>query len=58
MVMESLHEVHDMSVDNGDELTRILITHREHLATARLAAQQRALNVRAFGTSAKRPFVW
>jgi hypothetical protein len=34
-----------MSADNGDELTRILITHREHVAAARLAAQQRALDV-------------
>lgn len=45
MLVESLHEVHDMSADNGDELTRILITHKEHVAAARLSAQQRALNV-------------
>ena len=31
-----------MSADNGDELTRILATHREHVAAARVAAQQRA----------------
>jgi hypothetical protein len=33
-----------MSIDNGDELTRILATHREHVAAARVAAQQRARN--------------
>jgi hypothetical protein len=35
-------EVHDMSADNGDELTRILAKHREDVATARVAAEQRA----------------
>jgi hypothetical protein len=44
MLLESLHEVHDMSADNGDELTRILATHREHVAAARMAAEQRARN--------------
>jgi hypothetical protein len=44
MLLESLHEVHDMSADDGDELTRILATHREHVAAARVAAQQRARN--------------
>jgi hypothetical protein len=44
MLLESLHEVHDMSADNGDELTRILATHKEHVAAAREAAQQRAHN--------------
>jgi hypothetical protein len=44
MLLESLHEVHDMSADNGDELTRILATHREHVAAAQLAAQQSARN--------------
>lgn len=31
-----------MSAVNGDELTRILATHREHVAAARAAAEQRA----------------
>lgn len=31
-----------MSADNGDELTRILAEHREHVAAARVAAEQRA----------------
>jgi len=44
MLMGSLHEVHDMSADDGDELTRILAAHREHVAAARVAAQQRARN--------------
>jgi hypothetical protein len=44
MLLESLHEVPDMSADNGDELTRILATHREHVAAAQVAAQQRARN--------------
>jgi hypothetical protein len=33
-----------MSADNGDELTRILAKHREHVAAARVAAEQRARN--------------
>jgi hypothetical protein len=33
-----------MSADDDDELTRILATHREHVAAARVAAQQRARN--------------
>jgi hypothetical protein len=33
-----------MSTDNGDELTRILATHREHVAAAKVAAEQRARN--------------
>jgi hypothetical protein len=44
MLLESLHEVQDMSTDNGDQLTRIITTHREHVAAARMAAQQRARN--------------
>jgi hypothetical protein len=40
----SLLEVHDMSADNGDELTRILATHREHVAAAKVAAELRARN--------------
>jgi hypothetical protein len=31
-----------MSADASDELTRILATHREHVAAAKVAAQQRA----------------
>ncbi len=31
-----------MSADNSEELTRILDTHREHVAAARMAAEQRA----------------
>jgi hypothetical protein len=42
MLLERLHEVHVMSADNGDELTRRLATHREHVAAARVAAQERA----------------
>ena len=37
-------EVPDMPADNGDELTRIIATHREHVAAARAAAEQRARN--------------
>lgn len=33
-----------MSTDNGDELARILATHREHVAAAKVAAEQRARN--------------
>ena len=33
-----------MSADNGHELTRILATHRERVAAAQVAAQQRARN--------------
>jgi hypothetical protein len=44
MLLESLHEVHDMSADNGDQLTQILATHREQVEAARVAAQQRARN--------------
>jgi hypothetical protein len=33
-----------MSTDNGDELNRILAAHREHVAVARAAAEQRARN--------------
>jgi len=44
MLLESLHEVPDMSAHDGDELTRILATHREHVAAAQVAAQQRARN--------------
>jgi hypothetical protein len=44
MLLESLHEVPDMSADNGDELTRILATHREQVAAAQVAAQQRSRN--------------
>jgi hypothetical protein len=44
MLLESLHEVHDMSVANSDQLTAIIATHREHVAAARIAAQQRARN--------------
>ena len=33
-----------MSADNGDELTRIIAKHREDLAAARIAAEQRARN--------------
>ena len=33
-----------MSADNGDELTRILAKHREDVAAARVAAEQRARN--------------
>ena len=33
-----------MSADNGDELTRILAKHREDVAAARMAAEQRARN--------------
>jgi hypothetical protein len=33
-----------MSADNGDELTRIIAKHREHVAAAKLAAEQRARN--------------
>jgi hypothetical protein len=39
-----LLEVHDMSADNGDELTRIIAKHREEVAVARAAAEQRARN--------------
>jgi hypothetical protein len=39
-----LLEVHDMSTDNGDELTRIVAKHREDVAAARAAAEQRARN--------------
>jgi hypothetical protein len=35
-------EVHDMSADNGDVLTRIIAKHREDVAAARAAAEQRA----------------
>jgi hypothetical protein len=31
-----------MSADNGDELTRIIAKHREEVAAAKVAAQQRA----------------
>jgi len=31
-----------MPADNGDELSRILAIHREHVAAARVAAEQRA----------------
>jgi hypothetical protein len=37
-------EVHDMSADNGDQLTRIIEKHREDVAAARVAAEQRARN--------------
>ena len=37
-------EVPDMPADTGDELTRIIATHREHVASARAAAEQRARN--------------
>jgi hypothetical protein len=40
----SLLEVHDMSADNGDELTRILAKHIENVAAAKVAAEQRARN--------------
>ena len=33
-----------MSADNGDELTRILAKHREDVAAAKVAAEQRARN--------------
>lgn len=33
-----------MSADNGDQLTRILAKHREDVAAARVAAEQRARN--------------
>ena len=33
-----------MPADNADELTRILATHREHVAEAQVAARQRARN--------------
>lgn len=33
-----------MSTDNGDELTRIIVKHREDVAAARAAAEQRARN--------------
>jgi hypothetical protein len=35
-------EVHDMSADAGDQLTRIIAKHREHVAAAKAAAEQRA----------------
>jgi hypothetical protein len=33
-----------MSADNGDELTRIIAKHREDVAAAKVAAEQRARN--------------
>jgi hypothetical protein len=33
-----------MSADNGDELTRILAKHREHVTAAKVVAEQRARN--------------
>jgi hypothetical protein len=33
-----------MSIDNGDELTRILAKHKEDVAAAKAAAEQRARN--------------
>jgi hypothetical protein len=44
MLLLILLEVHDMSADNGDELTRILAKHREDVAAARAAAERRARN--------------
>jgi hypothetical protein len=44
MITESLLEGYDMSTDNGDQLALIIAKHREDVAVARAAAEQRARN--------------
>jgi hypothetical protein len=44
MLQSAFSRVNDMSADNGDELTSIIAKHREDVAAARAAAEQRARN--------------
>jgi hypothetical protein len=44
MLQSAFSRVNDMSADNGDELTSIIAKHREEVAAARAAAEQRARN--------------